>query len=289
MPADWPHRDVSRRVESRPHLWHMQEKGSGPVLLLLHGTGASTHSWAGLFDRLAEAHRVVAVDLPGHGFTRLGSRHRSRPALMAADLWSLLGAEDIAPRAIIGHSAGAALALEMATSPERNSDVALIIGINAALSAFDGAAGWLFPMAARAMAAMPGLTTGLARLARSNGRVEQLLGNTGSMLDTESIARYRVLLGDPTQIDGALSMMAQWSTRGFDDEVRRYPGRLTLLTGERDATVSPAISARAARIARDGVHLSMGPYGHLVHEEAADMTASVVLDTLSREAVPIAR
>ena len=40
-----------------------------PVLLLLHGTGAATHSWRSLAPLLAEHFRVVAPDLPGHGFT----------------------------------------------------------------------------------------------------------------------------------------------------------------------------------------------------------------------------
>ena len=51
---DWPNRDASRFVEAAGLTWHVQIAGQGPVLLLLHGTGASTHSWRDLLPGLAE-------------------------------------------------------------------------------------------------------------------------------------------------------------------------------------------------------------------------------------------
>ena len=42
---DWPNREASRFVLASGLWWHVQVMGSGPVLLLLHGTGAATHSW----------------------------------------------------------------------------------------------------------------------------------------------------------------------------------------------------------------------------------------------------
>ena len=67
---DWPNRTASRYVEAGGLRWHVQSLGdTGPVILLLHGTGAATHSWAGLAPLLATRFRVVAPDLPGHGFS----------------------------------------------------------------------------------------------------------------------------------------------------------------------------------------------------------------------------
>ncbi len=69
-PDDWPGRSVSRIVQSKPHRWHVQVTGKGPDVLLLHGAGASSHSWASLIGHLDTSHRVIALDLPGHGWTR---------------------------------------------------------------------------------------------------------------------------------------------------------------------------------------------------------------------------
>ena len=41
---DWPNHAASRFVEAAGMRWHVQVMGSGPALLLLHGTGAATHS-----------------------------------------------------------------------------------------------------------------------------------------------------------------------------------------------------------------------------------------------------
>ncbi|MEL4403125.1 alpha/beta fold hydrolase, partial [Shewanella algae] len=66
----WPNRDSSRFVEAGGLVWHVQQMGSGPPILLLHGTGAATHSWRGVMPLLARDFTVIAPDLPGHGFTR---------------------------------------------------------------------------------------------------------------------------------------------------------------------------------------------------------------------------
>jgi 3-oxoadipate enol-lactonase len=46
---------------------HCDVRGSGAPLVLLHGLGGSGRDWERLADRLGSAHRLIAVDLPGHG------------------------------------------------------------------------------------------------------------------------------------------------------------------------------------------------------------------------------
>ena len=67
--ADWPLREASRFVEAGGLRWHVQTLGEGPPALLIHGTAGATHSWRGLAPLLARDFRLVAPDLPGHGFT----------------------------------------------------------------------------------------------------------------------------------------------------------------------------------------------------------------------------
>ena len=102
MPANWPNRAFSSRIALRPHRWHVQQSGTGPTLLLLHGAGASTHSFAALFPDLGRDYHVVALDLPGQGFSEQGARHRLGLQTMAEDIASLLAHLSLAPDAIIG-------------------------------------------------------------------------------------------------------------------------------------------------------------------------------------------
>lgn len=48
---------------------HYRDEGAGPPVILLHGTGASLHTWDVWAATLSRTHRVVRVDLPGFGLT----------------------------------------------------------------------------------------------------------------------------------------------------------------------------------------------------------------------------
>jgi len=269
----WPNAETSRLVRARPHRWHVQVLGpeEAPAVLLLHGTGGATHSWRDLAPLLARRRRVVAPDLPGHGFTLLGALQRSSPDLMAEDLATLLAKLDIAPAAIVGHSAGGALALRMvqtgAAAPRA------VVGLNAALEAFEGAAGWLFPMMARALAMNPFVAPTVARMARPE-TVDRLIAGTGSALDPLGRALYRACLADSRHVDGALTMMARWRLEGLIEGLPTTDVPTLLLCGDRDRAVPPETASRAAACMPDARAERLDALGHLAHEEAPEAVAA---------------
>lgn len=278
----WPLSHLSRRVASRPHRWHVQEAGAGPTLLMLHGAGASTHSFRALIPALAEDFHVVALDLPGHGFTTLGVRGRSGLGPMAEDIAALCRAEGWAPRAIVGHSAGAAIALQMAHRAE--APPPRIIGLNAALNRFEGVAGWLFPMLAKLLALNP--LTALAFSAGGNrmARARRLIESTGSHLDDEGLALYARLIGDRDHVEGALQMMAQWDVAGLVAALPGIGAPCLLITGAADRAVRPEVSARAAAALPAARHLSLSGLGHLAHEEDPAQAVALIHDFCAGDA-----
>jgi pimeloyl-ACP methyl ester carboxylesterase len=50
---------------------HVRDEGRryGPVLVLIHGSNASLHTWEPWVQRLGGQYRIVSLDLPGHGLT----------------------------------------------------------------------------------------------------------------------------------------------------------------------------------------------------------------------------
>lgn len=74
----------SRFVEVDGLRVHYRDRGRGPAIVLLHGSNASLFTWEGWVADLARDHRVVTLDLPGHGLTGPDPRGRYRPAEMAA-------------------------------------------------------------------------------------------------------------------------------------------------------------------------------------------------------------
>ncbi len=263
----WPNARYSRFVQSRPHRWHVQVMGPthAPVILMLHGTGGASHSWRDIAPALAAHYRVVVPDLPGHGFTRLGAMQRSSLDLMAEDLDRLMVKLDTPPAAVIGHSAGGALALRIAQRPDPS--VRAVIGLNAALESFDGAAGWLFPMMAKALALNPFVASTVARMARP-ASVERLIAATGSQIDATGLALYRACISDARHVDGTLTMMAQWRLSGLEATLPATHVPALLIAADKDRAVRPATADRAAARMPDARSLHLPDLGHLAHEEA---------------------
>ncbi len=185
---DWPNRAASRMVRAGGLRWHVQIMGRGPVALLLHGTGASTHSYAELIPLLARDFTVVAPDLPGHGFTEAPSQsHLSLPG-MARGVAALLKELALEPAIAVGHSAGAAILLGMNAHGGLNAPQ--IVSLNGAIRPLGGLAGQIFAPMARMLVLLP-MTPGLfAWRAKDRRVVEELLSRTGSAVPQASMDRY---------------------------------------------------------------------------------------------------
>ncbi|MFV2054428.1 alpha/beta fold hydrolase BchO [Aliiroseovarius sp. YM-037] len=268
---NWPLTEHSRLVLHRPHRWHVQEAGVGPTLLLIHGAGGATQSWRGLFPILAKTYHVVAIDLPGQGFTQLGARGRCGLDQVAEDLLSLSADQGWHPDAIIGHSAGAAIALRM-TEALGDAPPA-VIGINAALGNFKGVAGWLFPMLARLLSLSPFSADLFIATSSSPRNVRKLIAGTGSKIDADGLALYQRLASDRAHVDATLAMMAQWSLDGLLSRLDQLKAQTLFIVGESDSAVPPNTSAEAAAKIPKAKVIRLTGLGHLAHEEAPQMIA----------------
>jgi magnesium chelatase accessory protein len=253
--------------------WHIQQAGRGTPMLLLHGTGSSTHSWRGLLPLMAEDHHVLAPDLPGLGQTRAPGAYRSLEG-MARAVAGLLGDTGFQPRVAVGHSAGAAILVRMALDELISPD--LIVGINAALLPFGGTLARALHPLARACSRLPMLSTLAAARARRPGAVERLIASTGSTLSPEGIADYRRLLGDETHVSATLAMMASWDLDDLVEDLPRLRTPLCLLVGSRDFAVPPS-QAERIRSRAPAVRIQRLPgLGHLAHEERPDQVAEAI-------------
>lgn len=277
-PDDWPNRTLSQQVFCKPHRWHVQQTGTGSTLILLHGAGGSTHSYRDMIPLLAENFHVVAIDMPGQGFTQLGARHRCGLDPMAQDAGALIAQEGWKPAALIGHSAGGALALRLSHLLPHTP---AIIGINPALGHFQGLAGVLFPVMAKLLALTPGAAGFFSRSAANPDRVRSLIETTGTTLPDDGLALYRRLVGDRGHVDATLLMMAQWS---LDDLLRDLPqitAPTLFLAAERDEAVPPSVAeTAAARMPNAEVTHLMG-LGHLAHEEDPAQIARLIATFLA--------
>lgn len=94
--------------------------GSGsPAIVFVHGWSCDRSYWRAQIEHFAKSHRVVAVDLGGHGESGLGRKEWTMAAF-GADVRAVLEALDIRGAVLVGHSMGGPVILEVAKlAPER--------------------------------------------------------------------------------------------------------------------------------------------------------------------------
>jgi magnesium chelatase accessory protein len=273
--ADWPNRNASEFVEAAGIRWHLQRMGEGPSLLLIHGTGAATHSWRELLPLLAQHFSVVAPDLPGHGFTQSPPSHRLSLPGMAADIGALLRKLEVRPDTVVGHSAGAAISAGMCLAGFMAPR--LLIALNGAFMPFGGIANQLFSPLANLLVMNPLVPRVFAWQASHAGTVERLIANTGSAIDQEGIALYRKLVRNPEHVAAALRMMANWKLEPLLHDLPRLTTALILVVATNDRSISPEVARQVREILPNAVIERLPGLGHLAHEERPHLIAQLIL------------
>ena len=271
---NWPLRESSRMLRVGHLEWHVQEMGDpdAPVAILVHGTGAATHSFRGLMPLLATDHRVIAMDLPGHGFTRGATANDLTLPGMARALCGLLRALAIEPALVVGHSAGVAVLLQMTLFGRLKPRC--IIGVNAALEPIRGNA--LLSPLAKLLFANP-LTARLVSFqARIGNMADHLLKATGSRIDPAGRDCYAMLLRQPAHINGALGMMAKWRLEPLIAELGRLHVPVMLIAAADDPMVPARVSRQAAKLMAECSVEIVDHGGHLMHEVDPALAAELI-------------
>ncbi len=244
---------------------NVQVHGSGEPLLLLHGFTGSSLSWGDdLISGLAQAHRVVAVDLLGHGMSDVPpDPQRYRVDEMLLDLGQVLDAFSIERARWLGYSMGGRIALAGAARiPERLSSLILE-------SASPGLAAESERKARRR--ADEALAEGILR-GGMEAFVDHWLGlplfATQGKLPSKVRAhtRERKLQNNPEALAACLRGMGTAAQPSFWDSLESLRIPTLLLAGEEDRKFTQIAELMAQKI--PGAELRLIPRsGHAIHLE----------------------
>ncbi|BCJ74025.1 hydrolase [Catellatospora sp. IY07-71] len=251
-----------------------ERRGSGEPLLLIHGIGHHWRAWEPVLDRLAEAHDVIAIDLPGFG--RSPVPDGGMPGDMAASVAQLaqwLTAQGLHRPHVAGNSLGGAIALELAAA-----------GHVASATAISPAGFWTRWHARYAVTVLTAIRWGtlLPRpLLRANMRPSPTRALAFAMLMTHPgrIGEERALSDALAMRDGAgFRSVARAAGKGY--HFRGAPDvPVTVAWGDRDRILLP----RQAAIARERLpharHVTLPGCGHIPMSDAPDLLAETILTT----------
>jgi pimeloyl-ACP methyl ester carboxylesterase len=203
------------------------EGGSGPAVVLLHGTPTGAELWRDVVERLAASGRhAVAPDLPGYGATRLppAGDHSLAGAAELVARW--IHAERLAPVWVVGHDTGGAVAQILAV---RNPE--LVGRLTLANSVADGS--WPAPRARFATIA--------ARL-----HLYRPAARIGMVPNWYLRREVRRGFADRRRADTVDADRIFWDTKFSDEGGRRaFERHLAALTADDTAAVVDALPALA--------------------------------------------
>lgn len=269
MRHEWPNSAHSMFVRCGDMRWHVQRMGQGPVCLLLHGTGASTHTWRDIMPLLAQHRTVLAVDLPGHAFSQTLPQQSPTLPHVAQALLALLTQLRVRPALWVGHSAGAAIAAQcqMDAAWLAQGDPGRLAALNPAWLPMPGSARWFYPMAAWVVGRNPLSGWIAAKQVQHTQMADRLLAQTGSTLDAVGQRCYRYLLTQPAHARGVLQMMAAWDLQTFSRELPRLAVPVQMQIGLSDGTIPTGQADQAQALLPHAVRINWPGLGHLAHEE----------------------
>jgi magnesium chelatase accessory protein len=287
LPADWPYREASHFLAIGPLRWHFQfhpaRKKTPHTLVLLHGTGASTHSWTELIEPLSDFACVLAVDLPGHGFTTGAASNTLTLPRMAEDFNTLIrniGLEG--EMVLVGHSAGAPLAVQWALGHGQDAGATVklkhIIGLNPSLVPPPALYTTMLGPVVAPIATSGPMTGLLAFIAANTSMVDQLLDSTESKISESQRKHYRYLFSQSNHVQGAMGFMAGADLPSILARSSSLATPVSFLIGANDTWVREAPLKTVIRESFPRARVVTWPGGHLLHEERPKDVAKLIHD-----------
>ena len=271
----WPYYEYSKFLETDNFVWHYQliGKPGNPILLFIHGAGASSHSWASLIPKLQEF-QILAVDLPGHRFSKIKKGIRPQHDIIVRDLVVIFDAIKIKPNIFVGHSIGAVIVLSL--SNIYKGPLSSIVLINGALERFEGPAATIFPLMAKVFYASP-LTKYWIRLFNSaETSLRKFLSISGSNLTSKNIDYYLQLMTDEDHITGTLAFISSWRIGNIEKKLEKINVPTLFLAGMSDGIVNYKTSVRANKKAFNAKIKLFENEGHLIHEVSSTKVAKEI-------------
>lgn len=257
---------------------HVRDDGpkDAPAVLLLHGFGASLHTWEPWAQALATHHRVLRVDLPGHGLSPPDASGDYTDARSLQLLLALLDERGVQRASVIGNSMGGRIAWTMAVRhPERVSRLVLLAPDGFASPGYFeyGKAPEVSPMLQLMRVALP---RPLLRMSLAPAYVNS------QVLDDALLARYHDLLRAPGARQAMLQRMRQTVLVDPVPLLKTLRVPTLLLWGEQDAMIPIANADDYLQAIPGSTLVRLPGLGHLPHEEDPARSLAPVQAFLAR-------
>lgn len=262
--ADW---ENGARVHYRD-----EGKRDAPVIILIHGSNASLHTWEPWVKLLQDDFRLVSMDLPGHGLTGPVQGSTYTIPEMSAFVLQLMDKLDIERAYLAGNSMGGAISLQIALDqPSRVNGLVLISSAGMRRDLDDPPVGaFRFTQTAIGRAILNHVTPRF--MIRSS--IEKIVANPTSFVTDEMVTRYWELLRmEGSREASAIRFAGYANGNPIEPRLNEIMIPSLIIWGEKDTLIKPKYGERMHKALQNSQLFVLENAGHMAMEETPEATA----------------
>ena len=287
--AERAHPAQGKMVEVAGGTLHVVELGpfGATPIVMLHGASSNLEVMRPLADRLAQTHRVILVDRPGHGWSTRANLSDSTPQPQARMISEALQKLDVPPAIVVAHSWSGALALRIALDhPDRVAGLVMLAPVAypwpGGVSQYNYAVTTpvIGPLLAHTVTLPLGLLladSGVRSVFAPQAMPESFVKDSATRL----LLRPREFVANAWDLVSLRAAMAEQAPRYADITVP-----ITIIAGDVDKTVSTHIHSQPlAKTARNTRLIVLNGVGHMIQYAAPDLVMAEIeamADSLTR-------
>ena len=248
---------------------HYLEAGVGEPLLLIHSVGQSLYTWRNVFAELSDNYRVIALDLPGHGYSSRPDSFTYTADDMAAVLNLFLDALNVKSAHMIGFSLGAMYMLRFLSLYPRR--VANCVAISPG--------GITEQMPKLIQQLQTPLVATFARNLYTASNVRTLLKECVSdetLIDDHVVKQYYEPIADGLAREAIMYALRNFDMDAIAEGLMPVEHEVLVLWGKNDRWHPPAGSVYFQSLLRTGRYYLVRNAGHLLQEEAPSKLLEIV-------------
>ena len=248
---------------------HYLEAGVGEPLLLIHSVGQSLYTWRNVFAELSDNYRVIALDLPGHGYSSRPDSFTYTADDMATVLNLFLDALNVKSAHMIGFSIGAMYMLRFLSLYPRR--VANCVAISPG--------GITEQMPKLIQQLKTPLVATFARNLYTASNVRALLKECVSdetLIDDHVVKQYYEPIADGLAREAIMYALRNFDMDAIAEGLMPVEHEVLVLWGKNDRWHPPAGSVYFQSLLRTGRYYLVRNAGHLLQEEAPSKLLEIV-------------
>ncbi|GAA6155868.1 alpha/beta hydrolase [Pyruvatibacter sp. HU-CL02332] len=272
--------EASQYIELRSGaVAHVRDEGNpdGDVLVLVHGSNASLHTWEPWVANLGDTYRVISLDMPAHGLTGATPEADYSVTAMAAFTREVVRKLGVEKFTLAGNSMGGAVALNYAVAyPEDLEGLILVCSSGIAREEAETSSG----DAARSFSLvnMPVVSTALRWLTPRFIFEDGLRGVfvDQSVVTDEMVDRYIELNVMTGTRDATRARFGTPRVQVPPETVQSLEMPALVMWGDKDPLIPVSVGYRFDELLPNSTLVVYENVGHIPMEEVADVSANDV-------------